>query len=152
MVFLIIVFMLSYIKFLYLLLLHIFYFRIPLEQFSLLQYSKSFLVEKVQFYSATSYFSRFAHGLTEYRDTYKEYTNWYKVLGKDSQVDEPSLFSSVGFCISTWAYLCVPFSCSMFWLFTLYPDCIQAEKRTATVARRTYCNYGKTMANSGTIL
>lgn len=151
MVFLIIVFMLSCIKFLYLLLLHIFYFRIPLEQFSPLQYSESFLVEKVRFYPATSYFSSFAHGLTDRRDTYKEYTNWYKVLGKDSQVDEPNLFSSV-FCISTCAYLRIPFSCCMFWLFTLYPDCIQAEKRSATVARRTYCNYGKTMANSGTIL
>lgn len=154
MVLLTIVLMLPYIKSLYLFLLHIFYFRIPLEQCSPLQYSEGFLLVKVWLYPATSHFSSLTHGLIEYKETYKEYANWNKVLGKDSQVDEPSLFSSVGFCISTYTYLyvCIPFSCCMFWLFTLYPDCIRVEKRTATVAWRTYCNYGKTMANSGTIL
>lgn len=69
MVLLTLVLMLPYIKSLYLLLLHIFYFRIPLEQFSPLQYSEGFLVVKVRYYPAASHFSSFTHGLKEYRET-----------------------------------------------------------------------------------
>lgn len=135
MVLLTIVLMLPYIKSLYLLLLHICYFRIPLEQLSPLQHSEGSLAEQVRVHPATSYISSFTQVLTVCRETYKEYANWYKVLGKDSQVDEPSLFSSVQFCIPIYAYFygCIPFSCCMFWVFTLYPVSVSNLRRRLQV-------------------
>jgi hypothetical protein len=148
MVLLTIVAMLHYIMSLHLLLLHICYFRIPLEQFSQLQHSGGSFAEQVWVHPPT--FLASSMSLTVYREIYKGYVNQYRVLAKDSQVDEPNLFSSVQFCISifVYLYLCVSFSCCVFWHFTLYPDCIQPKKETTHVAQGTYCNHDMTMANS----